>query len=351
MSEDYVEDTHGDINSEVGSTSDHSAFMELVDFVWEDVSEEIGRFENFNVNMEFTTSEWRSLSKSLRNYITANRILSKVTSNIVPMSNSPNLDTEAKSSEDGNVIVRPYSLSGTEQQSVESGNEEIGSSMQRIASNLMLGSDIGQTSIREEVTTNKSAGAQSDIGQLSNTETVPGDFEDLMEMVVLKKDFKGSMDIISQRLEQIPHDLNAHEVVMKNEFAIMGVNLKQDIVEEVGTVLRTALTGTAIAPTLGHSVDNRVPFLPSTPSGLVTQIRLPNGLNSPLPTGYAMQAPMGTVMSQRAMSMLSSPVMPTTTSGVSRHLMYGSGVPSAPIASILRPHAPAYEPPVLKVII
>ena len=126
------------------------------------------------------------------------------------------------------------------------------------------------------------------------------------------------MDIISQRLEQIPHDLNAHEVVMKNEFAIMGVNLKQDIqdiVEEVGTVLRTALTGTAIAPTLRHSVDNRVPFLPSTPAGIVTQIRLPNELNSPLPTGYAMQAPMGTVMSQRAMSMLSSPVMPTTTSG------------------------------------
>ena len=137
MSEDYVEDTHGDINSEVGSTSDHSAFMELVDFVWEDVSEEIGRFENFSVDMEFTTTEWRNLSKSLRNYITANRILSKVTSNIVPMSNSPNLDTEAKSSEDGNVIVRPYSLSGTEQQSVESGNEEIGSSMQRIASDLL----------------------------------------------------------------------------------------------------------------------------------------------------------------------------------------------------------------------
>ena len=69
MSEDYVEDTHGDINSEVGSTSDHSAVMELVDFVWEDVSEEIGRFEKFDVDMQFTTSEWRSFSKSLRDYI------------------------------------------------------------------------------------------------------------------------------------------------------------------------------------------------------------------------------------------------------------------------------------------
>ena len=173
--------------------------MEMDDFSWEDVSEEIGRFENFNVNMEFTTTEWRNLSKSLRNYITANRILSKVTSNIVLMSDSPNLDTEAKSSEDGNVIVRPYSLSETEQQSVESGNREIGSSMQRIASNLMQRSDIGQTSIRKGVTTNKSPEAQSDIGQLSNTDTVPGDFEDLMDMVVLMKDFKGSMDIISQK--------------------------------------------------------------------------------------------------------------------------------------------------------
>ena len=215
MSEDYVEDTQGEIGSEVGSTSDDSAFMEMDDFIWEDVSEEIGRFENFSLDMQFTTTELRSFSKSLRNYITAKRLLSKVASNIVPMSNSPILDTEAKSIEDGNVIVRPYSLSGTEQQSVESGNEEIGSSMQRIASNLMQ-QDIGQLSIREEATMNKSPGAQSDIGQLSNTDTVPGDFEDLMEMVVLKKDFKGSMDIISQRLEQIPHDLNAHEVVMKN---------------------------------------------------------------------------------------------------------------------------------------
>ena len=174
---------------------------------------------------------------------------------------------------------------------MESGNEEIGSSMQRIASNLMQ-HDIGRpTSNEEEATTNRSAGTQIDIGQLSNTDTLPGNFGDLMEMVVLKKDFKGSMDIISQRLEQIPHDLNAHEVVMKNEFAMMGVNLKQNIVEEVGTVLRTALTGTAIALTLGHSVDNRVPFLPSTPFGLVTQIRLPNGLNSPLPTGYACKHP------------------------------------------------------------
>ena len=124
MSEDYVEDTQGEIDSEVGSTSDHSALMEIDDFSWEDVSEEIRRFENFSLDMQFTTTEWRSFFKSSRIYITAKRLLSKVASNIVPMSNSPISDSEAKSIEDGNVIVIPYSLSGTEQQSVESGNEK-----------------------------------------------------------------------------------------------------------------------------------------------------------------------------------------------------------------------------------
>ena len=55
-------------------------------------------------------------------------------------------------------------------------------------------------------------------------------------------------------------------------------------------------------------------------------------------------------MSQRAMSTLSSPVTHTTTSEVSGHLMYGSGVLSAPIASVLRAHEPAFEPPVMKII-
>jgi hypothetical protein len=109
---------------------------------------------------------------------------------------------------------------------------------------------------------------------------VTGDFEDLKDMVVLKKDFKNSINTILQRLEQIPDDLDVHEVVLKNEFTIMGDNLKHEIAKEVGTVLKTVLAGTALAPTLGHSVDNRVSFLPSTPLGLVTQMRLPNGLNS-----------------------------------------------------------------------
>jgi hypothetical protein len=97
MSEDYVKDTQGDIGRELGTSSDHSALMEMDNFIWEDVSEEIGRFEKFDVDMQFTTSEWCSFSKSLGDYIAVKRLLSKVSNNIVPVSNSPKLDMDAKS--------------------------------------------------------------------------------------------------------------------------------------------------------------------------------------------------------------------------------------------------------------
>ena len=89
MSEDYVKDTQGDIGRELGTFGDHSAFMEMDDFIWEDVSEEIGRFEKLDVDMQFTTSEWRSFSMSLRNYIAAKRLLSRVANYIGPVSDSP----------------------------------------------------------------------------------------------------------------------------------------------------------------------------------------------------------------------------------------------------------------------
>ena len=63
--------------------------MEMDDFIWEDVSEEIGRFEKLDVDMQFTTLEWRSFSKSLRIYIAAKRLLSEVSNNIGPVSDSP----------------------------------------------------------------------------------------------------------------------------------------------------------------------------------------------------------------------------------------------------------------------
>ena len=89
MSEDYVKVTQGDIGRELGTSSDHSALMEMDNFIWEDFSEEIGRFEKLDVDMQFTTSEWRSFSKSLRDYIAAKRLLSKVSNNIGPVSDSP----------------------------------------------------------------------------------------------------------------------------------------------------------------------------------------------------------------------------------------------------------------------
>ena len=54
MSEEYREETQGDIDSNEGSSSDHIAELETDDFVWADGLEEIGRFENFNVDMTFT---------------------------------------------------------------------------------------------------------------------------------------------------------------------------------------------------------------------------------------------------------------------------------------------------------
>jgi hypothetical protein len=54
MSEDYRENTQGDIDSNEGSFSDHIAESETDDFVWEDGLEKIGRSENINVEMTFT---------------------------------------------------------------------------------------------------------------------------------------------------------------------------------------------------------------------------------------------------------------------------------------------------------
>ena len=47
------------------------------------------------------------------------------------------VDMEAKRSSDGNVTVRPRTSSRVEQETVESGNEDFGSSMQRIGSSLL----------------------------------------------------------------------------------------------------------------------------------------------------------------------------------------------------------------------
>ena len=104
----------------------------------------------------------------------------------------PKVDMDAKSMLDTNVTRRSHSSSKMEQESVEPGNEEFGSSLQRIGSNLSRNEG-------ETIETNFDE---------AKHDTVPGDFEDLMEMVVLKEDFKDSVEIISQRLEQIPHNLS-----------------------------------------------------------------------------------------------------------------------------------------------
>ena len=51
MSDDYREETQGDIDSDEGNSSNHIAELGTENFVWEDYLEEIGRFENLSVDI------------------------------------------------------------------------------------------------------------------------------------------------------------------------------------------------------------------------------------------------------------------------------------------------------------
>ena len=88
------------------------------------------------------------------------------------------------------------------------------------------------------------------------------------------------------------------------------------------TAIREDLTPSPVL-----SVDNKLPFGDSESNTPVTKNKMPKGLNTPVPTGYALQAPMGTVMSQKALKKLPSPVQPTSGPVVNRQLSYGARVP------------------------
>ena len=75
MTEEYRKETHG---GDSDNASDHSAELEMDDFVWEDVAGETGRYENYDVNASFMPQEWKSFSMSIRSYVKARRILSRV---------------------------------------------------------------------------------------------------------------------------------------------------------------------------------------------------------------------------------------------------------------------------------
>ena len=107
----------------------------------------------------------------------AKRILSKVSNESNPGLTLHKVNLDATPVGDVNVTRRSNSSSRMEQQPVESGNEEIGSSMQRIASNLMqTGNQFLQSKESEEANTTESHGVQ----QI----TAPGYFENLMEFFV-----------------------------------------------------------------------------------------------------------------------------------------------------------------------
>ena len=162
MSEGYREDTRDENGSQEGSRHDYDVGIDTNNFVWEDVLEEIGRFENFDLAMRFTQDEWISFSKPLRDYIKAKRLLDLVPIETNPSSNAGDrvpgrptgVDMEAKQSSDGNVTVRPRTSNRVEQETVESGNEDIGSSMQRIGSSLLHVVAVRDHSDELEPTTN-----------------------------------------------------------------------------------------------------------------------------------------------------------------------------------------------------
>ena len=137
MSEEYREYTQGLNDSDEGSTNDHSVELETDNFIWADVQEEIGRFENFTPDMKFTEQEWTSFSAPLQSYIRACRILHKFSLETVAEFILPKMDSAAEPLLDTNVTRKSQSSSKAEQRPVESGKEEIGSSLQRIASGML----------------------------------------------------------------------------------------------------------------------------------------------------------------------------------------------------------------------
>jgi hypothetical protein len=339
MSEgDYREHSRYEFDSDVGDPEAQTEEPEVVDLSREALLKEMARFDNFDVNSDFTEEEWNSFSPTLKGYVQAKRFLIKRPDLVALEVRNPNLTKEATINPDDHVTVRTKSrTSGRSEQSEENNRDEdtkdsrdaeFSESLRRTATSLMKS---GET---EEV----------------KSEAVEGDIEDLLQMVVMRDDFTASMDNITKRLEQIPQDLDAHEVVLKNELSAMSESLKKEIITEVGIAMRAAIYGPAAFPSMDNSVENRIPFIPDTPLELAERPKLPAGLNTPMPSRYSMQAPMGTVMSQKAMSMLPSPVRPMTSGAVNRQLMYSGGIPSAASVAPASPAAATSKTPVMRVI-
>ena len=170
MSEVYREDTRDENGSDdpdsvkdrQGSCDNDYVGIETDDFVWGDALEEICRFENFSVDMAFKSCS--HFSQSLVIFM-AKRLLDKVSLETNPESKQdnpdsvkdcrPSLDMDAKRSSDVNVTVRSRASNRVEQETVESGNEDIGSSMQRIGSILLHVVAAGDHSNKKEATTTR----------------------------------------------------------------------------------------------------------------------------------------------------------------------------------------------------
>jgi hypothetical protein len=180
-----------------------------------------------------------------------------------------------------------------------------------------------------------------------------------------KREFHDSIRVITDRLAEIPQELEAHEVVLKEEVSAMGEKVMSvmgdkiqesngKLMAEIGLLLSGVLPGLnpAVSPVPDLSVNNRIPFMLGSPATPVVSTKLPNGLNTPAPMVFPIQAPMGTLMTQRAMMTLPSPVQPVM-AAVNRQLSYSSGaIPVTTASSNLATNTtvPPEELPVVKII-
>jgi hypothetical protein len=359
MSNDYREETQYEVDSEEGDHVNHTAGTDIDGTLVEQIMNEIAGLDNFDINAEFTIEEWRSFSTLLRKYISAWKFSRKVPYKTSPKTEIPDSVEEATLND--NVTIRHRTSHKVEQDIVGTRVDEVeDSSTRKTPPTKMKVEDIVEGG---DVVTET-----SDKAETAGVDPVSDKSEDmswLYALVPSKREFHDSIRVITDRLAEIPQELEAHEVVLKEEVSAMGEKVMSvmgdkiqesngKLMAEIGLLLSGVLPGLnpAVSPVPDLSVNNRIPFMLGPPATPVVSTKLPNGLNTPAPMVFPIQAPMGTLMTQRAMMTLPSPVQPVM-AAVNRQLSYSSGaipVTTAPSNLATNTTVPPEELPVVKII-
>ena len=340
--ERYLEETQLSYDSEDGMT-----YADLAEET-EDEHSFVRRFEEAvvacDVDMDkvFTRSEWNQLPALLKIQIRAYRFAKEhqrrraldaaPPSRTFTLLEPPGADTETLLDKN---VTRRIRASDTAEFIIDDPDVDI-------VRHLMDGEsaetkvDLENAESKESSSTEENP-ADLTTGIVVETEDKPADFEDLMDVVVSREEFKKSIEAITNKLSEIPKEFE---------------KFQRDIIDQVGFAVQNVIQGD-LAPSPVLSVDNKLPFGDSGTNTPVTKNKMPKGLNTPVPTGYALQAPMGTVMSQKALKKLPSPVQPTAGPVVNRQLSYSASVPAgaAATSSSLAVSVPASaDPTIVKLI-